>query len=81
MFAAILGIIEAALSIWASKLRQKYIDKVESVKRAYYVEMNKPPADRSDAVLDNLEFELRITAASLAADIKLKTGVTVEEKR
>lgn len=74
MFAAILGIVEAALSIWASKLRQKYNDKVESLKRAYYSEMNKPQQDRSDAVLDNLEFELKITTASLANDIKLKTG-------
>jgi hypothetical protein len=71
IFSAILGIVEAALSIWASKLRQKYIDKVETIKRAYYEETNKPALERSDAVLDNLEFELRITAASLAADIKL----------
>lgn len=71
IFTTILGIVEAALSIWASKLRQKYVDKVEEIKRAYYAEINKPPAERSDAVLDNLEFELKITAASLAADIKL----------
>lgn len=70
MFASILGIVEAALSIWASKLRQKYIDKVESLKRDYYAEINKPMTERSDAVMDNLEFELRITTASLAADIK-----------
>jgi hypothetical protein len=70
-FGSLLGIIEAALSIWESKLRQKYIDKVEELKRDYYVESNKPIAERSDAVLDNLEAELRITAASLAADIKL----------
>ena len=72
MFAAILGIVEAALSIWQSKLRQKYIDKVEGLKRDYYAEINKPPGERSDAVLDNLEFELRITTASLAADLRAK---------
>lgn len=70
MFLALLGIVEAALSIWASKLRQKYIDKVEAIKRAYYEEINKPLEMRSDAVLDNLEFELRITSASLAADLR-----------
>lgn len=70
IFGAILGIVEAALSIWASKLRQKYIDKVETLKRAYYAEINKPREEQSDAVLDNLEFELRITSASLAADIR-----------
>ncbi len=72
MFGAILGIVEAALSIWASKLRQKYIDKVEQLKRDYYAELNKPAEVRSDAALDNLEFELRITTASLAADIRAK---------
>jgi hypothetical protein len=71
IFGAILGIVQAALSIWASKLRQKYVDKVESITRAYYAEMNKPEAERSDAVLDNLQFELIITSRSLAADIKL----------
>lgn len=71
IFGSILGIVEAALSIWASKLRQKYIDKVETIKRAYYEESNKPAEERSDAVLDNLEFELRLVTASLAADIKL----------
>jgi hypothetical protein len=71
IFGAILGIVQAALSIWASKLRQKYVDKVESITRAYYAEMNKPESERSDAVLDNLQFELIITSRSLAADIKL----------
>lgn len=70
MTAAILGIVEAALSIWQSKLRQKYIDKVEGLKRAYYAEINKPPTEQSMAALDNLEFELRITIASLTADMK-----------
>ena len=70
MFASILGIVEAALSIWQSKLRQKYIDRVDEIKRAYYAENNKPAGERSDAVLDNLEFELRVASQSLAADIR-----------
>lgn len=69
-FSSLLGIVEAALSIWSSKLKQKYIDKVETLKREYHAEINKPVAERSDAVLDNLEFELRITSASLAADLR-----------
>jgi hypothetical protein len=70
MFAAILGIAEAALSIWSSKLKQKYIDKVENLKREYYAEINKPREERDNAALDNLEFELRLTIASLAADLR-----------
>lgn len=72
MFALILGIVEAALSIWSSKLKQKYIDKVENLKRDYYAEINKPREQQSDAVLDNLEFELRLATASLAADMRSK---------
>jgi hypothetical protein len=72
VWTAIFGIVEAALSIWDSKLRQKYIDKVESLKRAYYAEMNKPEGEKSAAALDNLEFELKITMASLAADMRMK---------
>lgn len=72
MISAILGIVEAALSIWDSKLKQKYIDKVERLKRDYYEEINRPLSERSDAVMDNLEFELKITTASLAADMRAK---------
>jgi chorismate mutase len=71
MFSAILGIIEAALSIWSSKLRQKYIDRVGEIKRAYYEEYNKPDAERSDAVLDNLANELCIAAQELATEIRI----------
>jgi chorismate mutase len=74
MFIAILGIVEAALSIWASKLRQKYIDRVGEIKRAYDEEYNKPDSERSDAVLDNLERELCIAAEELAAEIRAKNS-------
>lgn len=69
MFTLILEIVEAALSIWDSTLKQKYIDQVAQLKTDYYAETNKPPAQRSDAVLDNLEFALRIATASLASSI------------
>jgi hypothetical protein len=69
VFVLILEIVEAALSIWSSELKQKYIDQVALLKQEYYAETNKLPADRSDAVLDNLEFQLRIAASSLASSI------------
>lgn len=70
MFGALLGIVESVLHIWAKKLDRKYIDKVVELKSAYYAEVNKPEADRSDAILDNLKFELRLVTAALTADLK-----------
>ena len=71
MILSILGILEAALSIWQSKLRDKYINEVNTLKQAYYEETNKPVEERSDAVLDNIKFKLRICVDSLTAQIKL----------
>lgn len=69
MFASLLGILGSALSIWDNKEKRKYIDKMLQLKKDYYEEFNKPLAVRSDAVLDNLEFELRNLADAVAADI------------
>lgn len=71
MFAALLGIAEALLSIWAHKEKDKYNAKLKQLRADYYAEINKPDDKRSDAVLDNLEFELRITADALAAQVRI----------
>ena len=68
----ILAILEKGLGIWELKLQRKYIEKLNSIKREYYEELKKPIGSRSDAVLDNLEFELRITVAAIASDIEAK---------
>ena len=72
MIDILLNIALAALSIWDSKLKQKYIDLVMGLKQQYYDEYNKPIGVRSDAVLDNLEFQLKNAVAALAADIRLQ---------
>lgn len=69
MFAALAKALGAGLSIWESKEKNKYRDKLLSLKKAYYEEFNKPESVRSDAVLDNLEFELRILAESFASSV------------
>lgn len=73
MVPAILGIVEAALSIWASKLKHKYIDEVAEIKKAYYAEINRPPEEFDDDAIARLEFRLRLATSSLAADIKSET--------
>lgn len=69
IFETILAIVEAGLSIWASKERTKYIDKLTKLKEQYHVEINKPDDLRDDAVITNLEFELRITGLAFSADV------------
>lgn len=69
-FTALLGIIDAALQIWESKEKTKYIDKRMQLEKDYYAEFNKPHETRSSAVLDNLEFELRVLAQTIASDIR-----------
>ena len=74
IFSSILKIVEAALSSWEHKLKQKYVDQIEELKRTYYAEINKPDDERSDAVLDNLERELCIAAEALAAQIRVQNA-------
>lgn len=72
MVLAIIGLIEAALSLANTIIKRKYINRVDELKRAYLAEYNKPLAERSDAVLDNVAMQLQIAAESLAADLKLQ---------
>jgi hypothetical protein len=66
---ALLEILSAALSIWESKEKRKYIDRKLELEKRYYEEYNKPDSVRSDAVLDNIEFELRQLARTVASEI------------
>jgi hypothetical protein len=66
MTESIIKLLEVGLSLWLSKEKTKYQDKFLKLKREYYEEFNKDPAVRSDAVLDNVRFELRILADSFA---------------
>ncbi len=69
MIELILSLAASALSIWASKEKTKYSDQLGTLQKAYYDEYNKPLSERSDATLDNLEFELRVLARQLSAAI------------
>lgn len=76
-FATLLQIIESALAIWASKEKRKYIDEKLAIQKAYYEEQNKPAELRSDAVLDNWEFKLRVLSSALAADMLLPPSARI----
>lgn len=66
---ALFQALAAALSIWLSKEKTKYQDKLIGLRKAYYEEDNKPADTRDDAVLDNLRFELRLLAIGFATEV------------
>lgn len=69
MIETIFSILQSALHIWEDKEKTKYLDKLMSLKKDYYEEYNKPLAERSDAVLDNISFELRILGTAFSASV------------
>lgn len=78
MVESILGILEAGLSLWQSYEKRKYVDKLMSLKRDYYNELKKDPAERSDAVLDNIRFELLNLGAGFSAAVKVENLASVK---
>lgn len=65
----ILSLLEKGLSLWEHKDKTKYVDKVMKLKREYREEMAKPEDQRSGAVLDNIEFELRLLAGAFTSSV------------
>jgi hypothetical protein len=69
VFGSILTILAAGLSIWESKEKTKYIDKMLGLKKDYYEEFNKGPELRDHAQLDRIEYELRVLGETWAASV------------
>lgn len=65
MISSIFKILEYALSIGEEKYRSRYLDKVVKLKRQYYKEINKNEATQNFALIDNIEYELRIITDSI----------------
>jgi len=58
MIESLFKIVETALTIWESKERRRYVDRLLEIKSKYYEENNKPRPNM--AVLDNLEHDLKL---------------------
>lgn len=69
MFLTLMSVLEAALQLWNSHEKNKYIDHLAQLKKDYYEQINKSFDQRDNAVLDNLEFQLRLAADSFAASV------------
>jgi hypothetical protein len=70
MFVTILNLLEAGLSLWASKEARKYIDRKNELEKKYRAEVSKPRPEQSDAVMDNLNFELQQLAEAFILESK-----------
>jgi hypothetical protein len=72
---SVFAILGAALSIWDSKEKTKYIDRLIDLKTRYRKEANKPENIRDNAVLDNLRFDIKLLCDSAAARLSNQNEV------
>lgn len=68
MISSIFSLLGSVLTIWEHKEKNKYKEKYMRLEREYYEETKKDQP--SDAVLDNIEFELLLLINSLGSEIK-----------
>lgn len=73
MIETLFKVLNSGLELWSSKEKTKYLDKLLSLKRDYYNELNK--AERSDATLDHLEFEIKLLADSFVISSNKKNEI------
>ena len=67
MVTELFAALGAGLSLWGSKEKRKYQDRLMNLQRNYYEEDNK---DRPDmATLDNIEFELLLLSRAFSAQV------------
>lgn len=69
MIGSLIGVLEAGLSLWATKEKTKYQDKFIKLKMEWYAEINKPDNLIDDVKLADLEWELRVLADSFASQV------------
>jgi hypothetical protein len=69
MFTSLANALAFALSIWNHEQKTLFQRQLMDLKRKYYEEQNKPADRRDDAVLDHLEFELRLLCDSLCSGL------------
>jgi hypothetical protein len=59
MIESIFGLLGAALKLWETKEKRKYLDEYLSLKKDWNEEYNKDPSNRSDLALDRIAMRLR----------------------
>lgn len=72
MIQLIFQVLQAGLTLWDDILKQKYINQLLSLQKAYNEEINKPDSARSDAALDDIEFQLHILGIAFSSSVASK---------
>lgn len=70
IYTALANAFATGLELWNDSRKGAYQRKLQENMRLKYEEENKPADLRSDAVLDNLRFELRVLAIGFSADAR-----------
>lgn len=70
MILQLISLLSAGLTLWSDKEKNKYIDKLIELKKKYYEESNKPEAERDDAVMDNILWELKVLSDNFVSSVK-----------
>lgn len=66
----ILALAGQVVGLIAQKDRDKYNAKLLQLQTDYYAERNKPEEQRNFALVDNLEFEIQLTANALLNQVR-----------
>ena len=66
---SVLKIIEATLGYMNLRESHKYKDEFISLRQAHYDESNKNEDDQDFAVMDRIEYRLKLLCVSVASDI------------
>lgn len=81
MALAIIQLINAALSLWVSEEKMRYVEQNRDLEAQYHAEINKPVAPdeqsyaddfrayRNNAAIDDIEFQLRNLSLALSTAI------------
>jgi hypothetical protein len=59
MIAVLFGVLEQGLKLANTLESRKYLDRLIKLRSQWNEEINKPRANRNNALLDDIEFELR----------------------
>lgn len=70
MIDSLFKVLGSGLSLWESKEKRKYVDKLIALEKEYYEEYNKEISD--DAVLDNIRYELQFLGSAFSAKVGTK---------
>lgn len=66
---SIFSALGSGLKLWSSVESRKYIDKYLKLRKDYYDETNKPESEQDFAVIDNIEFELKLLCDSFGSSV------------